>query len=142
MPDPLESIPLGQAEILREGWEVQVWALGDQVSLAMATADVLVRRGLSVGVVNGRFVKPLDQRLLDSQARLAKVFVTIENGVVSGGFGSAVAEHLGDAGFRGRVLRFGWPNEFIPQGTPAGLMEQYGLTPTAIAGQVLTALEG
>lgn len=142
MPDPLEPIALGQAEVLREGWEVQVWALGDQVSLAMATAEVLARRGFSVGVINGRFVKPLDQGLLDTQARLAKVFVTIENGVVSGGFGSAVAEYLGDIGFPGRVLRCGWPNEFIPQGTPAGLREQYGLTPEAIASRVAAVLEG
>ncbi len=142
MPETLDPIPLGQAEIVREGWEVQIWALGDMVPLAIQTAEQLAGQGFSTGVVNARFVKPLDRSLLDSQARFAKVFVTLENAVAAGGFGSAVEEHLNETAFRGRIVRCGWPDEFVPHGTPSILMEQYGLTPSAVAARVATAMKG
>ena len=141
MPDRLELIPPGKAEVVREGWEVQIWALGDMVPLALAAAEALAAGGLSVGVVNARFVTPLDGELLNAQARFAKVVATVENGVVAGGFGSAVTEHLTDAGYGGRLLRFGWPKEFVPHGTPATLMEEYGLTPAVIAAKISAAIE-
>ena len=141
-PDQFEEVPLGRAHVLREGWEIQIWALGDMLPLAIATADRLVTKGYSVGVVNARFVAPLDEDLVLSQARLARAFVTIENGVVTGGFGSAVAECLADAGYQGRVIRNGWPKEFVPHGSPSILEEKHGLTPDAIAARVVNALAG
>lgn len=141
-PEQFTDIPVGTARVLREGWEVQIWALGDMLPMAIAVADRLVTKGYSVGVVNARFVAPLDNDLLQSQSRLARAFVTLENGVVAGGFGSVLAEHLLDGGYQGRVIRNGWPNEFVPHGTPAVLMEKYGLTPDAIAMRVLAALDG
>ena len=140
-PEQFADIPVGTARVLREGWEIQIWALGDMLPMAIAVADRLATKGYSVGVVNGRFVAPLDNDLLQSQSRLARAFVTIENGVVSGGFGSVLSEHLLDAGYQGRVIRNGWPNEFVPHGTPAILMEKYGLTPDAIALRVMAALD-
>jgi len=140
-PEQLETVPLGKARILREGWEIQIWALGDMVPLAMAVADRLVTKGFSTGVVNGRFVAPLDSDLICSQSKLARVFVTIENGVESGGFGSAVGETLSDAGFQGRVVRVGWPREFIPHGAASLLMEKYGLTADAVTARVLSVLD-
>lgn len=140
MPEAFSEIPLGQAQVLREGWEVQLWALGDMVPLALRTADVLRRRGVSVGVVNARFVRPIDSALLANQARLARVFMTIENGVVKGGFGSAVAETLRQSGFRGDVLNAGWPDQFVPQGGTAQLMSVYGLTPEPLADRVERSL--
>jgi 1-deoxy-D-xylulose-5-phosphate synthase len=101
---------------------------------------LLAQRGFSVGVVNPRFIKPLDGDLLRAQSKFASAFVTIENGVVNGGFGSAVEEGLNEIGFAGRVLRYGWPNEFIPHGARALLMEKYGLTPTALAHGVAEAM--
>ena len=95
-----------------------------------------------MGVVNARFVAPLDQELLKSQAKLARAFVTVENGVVSGGFGSGLTETLLDGGYQGRIIRAGWPNEFVPHGAAAILMEKYGLTPDAIATRVINALPG
>lgn len=141
MPDAFETLPLGKAEVLREGWEIQVWALGDMVPAALTLAGLLAERGYSVGVINARFVAPLDGDLLTAQARRAKAFVTLENGMAAGGFGSAVAEHLTERGYGGRIVRFGWPAEFVPQGSPARLLEQYGLTPPAMAARVLTALQ-
>lgn len=140
MPESFETVPLGRAKVLREGWEIQIWALGDMVPLALKTADVLGQRGVSVGVVNARFVCPLDRDLLESQSRLARVFVTLENGVVNGGFGSSVAECLMHLGFRGPVVRNGWPNEFLPQGGTMQLMELFGLTHESLADRISRSL--
>jgi 1-deoxy-D-xylulose-5-phosphate synthase len=141
-PEDFEDLALGKAVVVREGWEVQLWALGDMLPLAVEAADILATRGLSVGVVNGRFVAPLDTGLLREQATLSRAFVTIENGIAAGGFGSAVEEALVEQGYGGRVIRKGWPHEFVPHGAPALLMRQFGLTPEAIADGVMAALWG
>ena len=141
-PEPLDEIPHGQASVLREGWEIQFWALGDMIPMAIAAADRLVTKGYSAGVVNGRFVAPLDLDLLQTQAKLARAFVSLENGLANGGFGSAITESLADIGYLGRVIRIGWPDEFVPHGAPSILREKYGLTPEAIAERVVRALAG
>lgn len=135
-PEQFEEVTPGKARILREGWEIQLWALGDMIPVAMAAADILVTKGFSVGVVNARFVAPLDEELIESQSKLARAFVTIENGVAAGGFGTAVAETLGDLGYQGRIIRNGWPREFVPHGAPSILLAKYGLTAEAIAERV------
>jgi 1-deoxy-D-xylulose-5-phosphate synthase len=140
MPDHFEELTPGQARVLREGWEVQLWALGDMIPAAIQAADILAARGYSVGVVNGRFVDPIDRALLKSQARLAKAFITVENGMASGGFGSVIEECLVEMQYPGRILRLGWPREFVPHGASALLMEKYGLTPGAIADRVTSLL--
>jgi len=141
-PEPLDEIPHGQARVLREGWEIQFWALGDMIPMAIAAADRLVTKGYSAGVVNGRFVAPLDLNLLQTQAKLARAFVSLENGVANGGFGSAITESLADIGYQGRIIRNGWPDEFVPHGAPTILREKYGLTPEAIEEGVIRALAG
>ena len=110
-------------------------------ALAGDVADRLEADGVAAGVVDPRFIRPLDVALLKEQAYAARLFVTIENGAVRGGFGSAVQETLADFPFSGRVLRFGWPDEFIPHGPPEGLAEQYGLTAHSITEQVHAALD-
>ncbi len=135
-PDQFEEVVPGKARVLREGWEIQIWALGDMIPMAIAAADHLVTRGYSVGVVDARFVVPLDLDMISAQSQLARAFVTLENGVAAGGFGSAVSEALSDLGYQGRVIRNGWPREFIPHGAPAILLEKYGLTAGAIAERV------
>ncbi|MDD4871052.1 MAG: 1-deoxy-D-xylulose-5-phosphate synthase [Kiritimatiellae bacterium] len=134
------EIPVGSAEVIREGKEVQVWALGDMISLAEKASDLLKEKGISAGVVNPRFIRPLDVELIESQAKTCKVFVTIENGVASSGFGSGIEEVLISYGYSGRVLKFGWPDEFIPQGKSNLLMEKYGLTPDEIANFIANSL--
>ncbi len=138
IPENPPVLEIGKAEVIRPGTTVQIWALGDQIPVALQAATLLMARGLSVGVVNPRFVRPLDHDLMYAQAREAKIWVTLENGVAAGGFGSAMAEHLAKVGFNGPVLRFGWPDEFIPHGDPALLIERYGLTPGAIAESILS----
>ncbi|MDI6775426.1 MAG: 1-deoxy-D-xylulose-5-phosphate synthase [Verrucomicrobiota bacterium] len=135
-PEKLEPIEIGKAEVVRGAGEtpdIQFWALGDMIPLAEKAADLLTRKGVRAGVVNARFARPMDEELLARHGTTARVVATLENGVAKGGFGSGVEEFLSGQGFRGRVPRFGWPDEFIPHGDPATLMTEYGLTPDAIA---------
>jgi 1-deoxy-D-xylulose-5-phosphate synthase len=140
LPSQFQELPLGQAEILRPGSGLQIWALGDMIPLANEVADLLAReQGAKAGVVNARFIRPLDEAMLAKQAPDTKLFVTLENGNVAGGFGSGVEEALRKNGFGGRVLKFGWPDEFIPHGSQESLMNAYGLTPRAIAAAIRKA---
>jgi len=124
-------IPLGQAEVLRAGADVQFWALGTMVPEAEALAEKLAAAtGLSVGVVNARFAKPLDATLLVNQAKIAKLIVTFEDGAVTGGFGTGVLETLAEHGVRTPVLRLGWPDRFVGHATDVRtLRAAHGLAP-------------
>ena len=126
-PRPLE---IGKAEILQEGDDVVIWALGPMVHEALELSVRLkIEDGLSVGVVNARFSKPLDKSLLLKQARQSPLMVTMEDGVLSGGFGSAVLETLSDAHIRTPVYRIGWPDRFVDHGSDvASLREDAGLS--------------
>ena len=124
-------IPLGQAEVLRAGADVQFWALGTMVPEAEALAEKLAAAtGLSVGVVNARFAKPLDATLLVNQARAARLVVTFEDGAVTGGFGTGVLETLAEHGVATPVLRLGWPDRFVGHATDVRtLRAAHGLAP-------------
>jgi len=124
-------IPLGQAEVLRPGADVQLWALGTMVSEAEALAEKLsAATGLSVGVVNARFAKPIDATLLVDQAKAAKLIVTLEDGAVTGGFGTGALEILAEHGVRTPVLRLGWPDRFVGHATDVKtLRAAHGLSP-------------
>jgi len=141
LPAAYDEIPLERAEVLQEGREVQLWALGDMLPLAKKTAQLLAARGLQVGIVNPRFIVPLDRDLLVRQAAAARCIATFENGVITGGFGSRVAEVLAEAGYRGACLRFGWPGQFIPQGSFDAMAERFGLTAPAIAERIGSVLK-
>jgi 1-deoxy-D-xylulose-5-phosphate synthase len=142
-PAVIQPLPVGQAEIVlpvaaqESGPAVWLWALGDMVPLACDTAARLSASGVRAGVVNARFVKPLDKALLLEQASVARVFVTLENGAVAGGFGSAVREALCEQGVNVPVLAFGWPDAFVGQGTTRQLMDEHGLTPEHLAAAIL-----
>ncbi len=138
---PFPEIEFGQAEVVREGGEGTIWALGNMVAVAEAAAGRLRKAGRDFGVVNARFVKPLDRELLLSQAREGKKIVTLSEDPLAGGFGSAVGECLGEEG-RGSALRLriGLPDRFIPHGKIAELREQCGLTPEAVAEKIGRAM--
>ncbi|MEY3392886.1 MAG: 1-deoxy-D-xylulose-5-phosphate synthase [Verrucomicrobiota bacterium] len=124
-------IPLGRAEVLRPGADVQFWALGTMVPEAEALAERLAAAtGLAVGVVNARFAKPLDATLLVTQAKAAKLIVTLEDGAVTGGFGTGVLETLAEHGVPTPVLRLGWPDRFVGHATDVKtLRAAHGLAP-------------
>jgi 1-deoxy-D-xylulose-5-phosphate synthase len=140
LPDEPAPLPIGRAEVLREGGPVQFWALGDMLGIAERAADLLAAGGVTAGVVDARFVRPLDEDLLRRQAPRTRVIATLENGIVTGGFGSGVGERLAAMGFSGRILTFGWPDAFVPHGAPDLLRRQFGLVPERIAAAVRDVL--
>ena len=124
------TLPVGQAEMLRPGSNLMIWALGPMVHDALRIAEKLAaEEGLSCGVVNARFVKPLDRTLLLSQAACIPLLVTMEDHVLAGGFGSAVLEVLHEADCSVAVERIGWPDRFVEHGTNVdALRAAYGLS--------------
>jgi 1-deoxy-D-xylulose-5-phosphate synthase len=138
-PEPIE---IGRGEVLRGGERVALLGYGLGVSLALGAASELEARGLDVTVADARFAKPLDTALIDSLVAEHDLLVTIEDGVLMGGFGSAVGESLLDRGMAGEagLLRLGLPDRYVTHGKPALLREEIGLTPAAIAERVAQAV--
>ncbi len=132
-------LAVGHAEMVREGSNIMIWALGSMVQDALALAEKLTtEEKISVGVVNARFVKPLDRALLLSHAACIPLLVTMEDHVLSGGFGSAVLEALQEADCRTAVERIGWPDKFVEHGSSTELLRAtYGLAPEEIHRRVL-----
>ena len=144
VPEVLEPIVPGSADIFAAPSDGKVdiwfWALGDMLSLAEATSAALKELGLNSGIVNARFISPLDTSLLEQHANQARMIITLENGILTGGFGEAIESLLYAIDAPCRVLRCGWPREFIPQGKPCELMERFGLTAPAIVKRVTKVL--
>jgi 1-deoxy-D-xylulose-5-phosphate synthase len=132
-------LPIGHAEVLREGSNIMIWALGGMVQDALKLAARLsTEENISVGVVNARFVKPLDRALLLSHAACIPLLVTMEDHVLAGGFGSAVLEALQDANCPTAVERIGWPDKFVEHGSNVEVLRAaYGLSPEDIHRRVL-----
>jgi 1-deoxy-D-xylulose-5-phosphate synthase len=124
-------LPVGQAETVKVGTNIVIWALGPMVQEALKLAQRLEREeNISVGVVNARFIKPLDRTLLLSQAAVVPLLVTMEDNVLAGGFGSAVLEALQEAHCPTAVERIGWPDRFVEHGSSVELLRaNYGLAP-------------
>ncbi len=136
-------LPLGKAEVLRAGVDIQLWALGSMVPDALQLAEKLsAQSGLSVGVVNARFAKPIDASLLAEQAKSAQLIVTLEDGAVTGGFGPGVLEALAEHGVRTPVVRLGWPDRFVGHATDVKtLRAANGLSPDQMLATVKAALK-
>jgi 1-deoxy-D-xylulose-5-phosphate synthase len=133
------ALPIGHAEVLREGSNIMIWALGPMVQDALKLAARLeAEENVSVGVVNARFVKPLDRTLLLSHAACIPLLVTMEDHVITGGFGSAVLEVLQEADCPVALERIGWPDKFVEHGNNVEtLRAAYGLAPDDIFRRVL-----
>lgn len=127
--EPLHTLPIGKAEELKTGTDICLWAAGSMVAEAVKAADALAEKGISAGVVNMRFVKPLDTELLVKTAMQCKKIVTLEEGTIEGGAGSEVLETLNDNGLLGevKVLNLGIPDKYIPHGDKKLLMRDIGL---------------
>jgi 1-deoxy-D-xylulose-5-phosphate synthase len=137
----LHRVPIGKAEVVREGEDLLILAIGASVYPSLKAADELEKQGYQATVVNARFVKPLDESLiLNLAARRGRV-LTVEENVLHGGFGSAVAELLLDRGLLVPVKRLGIPDVFVEHGAPSILREKYGLDAKGIAQSALELLE-
>lgn len=135
---PLE---LGKAEVIAWGDDVVLLAYGTLLTNCARAADLLRQEGLSVGVVNARFVKPLDREVVARALEEGALLVTVEEGTLEGGFGSAVLEAANAAGLDTRqVLRLGLPDRFVEHGERGELLESLGLDPAGIRDAVLQAL--
>jgi 1-deoxy-D-xylulose-5-phosphate synthase len=138
-PEP-QALPVGKAEVISNGSDVAILGLGTMLPMAMDLAQRLERDGFSAAVINPRFIKPLDREVLESYARRVAAFVTIEDHVKMGGFGSAVLEALEEMAFAVPVVRIGWPDRFIEHGKVDSLREKYGLTAAEAYAQVAPLL--
>lgn len=135
--DPEPAIlPIGKGELLREGTDVAIVAIGVTVWPAMKAAERLAQEGISAAVVNARFAKPLDTELILKTAKNVRCLVTVEEGCKMGGFGSAVLEALSEAGLMLRTKVLGLPDWYIEQGPQDLLRERYGLTADGIYNSV------
>ncbi len=126
-PEP-EVLPIGKAEVLADGSDVAVLGLGPMISMAWELAGRLERDGYSAAVINPRFIKPLDREVIETYARRVAAFVTFEDHVKMGGFGSAVLEVLEEIGSKVPVVRIGWPDQFIEHGKIEDLRARHGVT--------------
>jgi 1-deoxy-D-xylulose-5-phosphate synthase len=133
MDDAPQALPIGKGELLKDGTDVAIIAIGVSVWQAHQAAERLRQEGVSTAVVNARFAKPLDQELIASVAKRVRYVVTVEEGCRMGGFGSAVLESLSDAGITGVMTKvLGLPDWYIEQGPQDLLRERYGLTAEGI----------
>jgi 1-deoxy-D-xylulose-5-phosphate synthase len=123
-----QALAIGKAEVLKDGSEVAILGLGPMITLARHLSERLEADGYSAAVINPRFVKPIDREMLETYGRRVAAFVTFEDHVKMGGFGSAVIEALEDLGIKVPVIRIGWPDKFIEHGKVDDLRARYGLT--------------
>jgi 1-deoxy-D-xylulose-5-phosphate synthase len=144
LPEQPIEIPIGTGEILQEGEHVAILGYGTGVQKALGAAGILEEHGITATVADARFAKPIDAGLAAQLAAEHELLVTVEEGVLAGGFGSAVWETLNDAGVTGagraHILRVGLPDRYVTHGAPALLHAEVGYTPERIAERILAAV--
>jgi 1-deoxy-D-xylulose-5-phosphate synthase len=140
LPDEPRPVAIGTGEILREGERVAIVGYGTGVQKALEAADLLREHDLDVTVADARFAKPIDAGLMAQLAAEHDLLVTVEEGVLMGGFGSAVWESLSEGGLAPRILRVGLPDRYVTHGKPALLHEEVGFTGERIAERIESAV--
>jgi 1-deoxy-D-xylulose-5-phosphate synthase len=141
LPAQPRAIEIGTGEILREGdGKVALLGYGSGVGKALAAAELLAEHGVRATVADARFAKPIDAGLVAQLQAEHELLVTVEEGVLAGGFGTGVWETLSDSGIASRILRVGLPDRYVTHGAPALLHEEVGFTGQAIADRVLAAI--
>ena len=123
-----QILEIGKAEVIADGTDIALIGLGNMFEMAEATRDQLEEMGYSVALINPRWIKPLDSACLEKYAAQCPLVMTFEDHTICNGFGSAVIEHLNDAGLKTQVERIGWPDQFVEHGRPDILREKHGLT--------------
>jgi 1-deoxy-D-xylulose-5-phosphate synthase len=133
-----EPVKLGKSQVISEGEGVCLLALGSMVKPAAGSLSILKEDGINAGLVNARFIKPLDEDLLKELPRKFNLIVTLEEGSLDCGFGSAVLEFYEKAGIfrKVRVVRIGFPNQFIPGAGRDKLLNVYGLSGPSLAKKI------
>jgi 1-deoxy-D-xylulose-5-phosphate synthase len=139
--EELKKIPIGTWEVLREGRDLAILTFGTTISMALEAAEKLAKDNISVKVVNARFIKPMDEKMLHDLLESNIPILTIEEAVLQGGFGSAVLEFAHDHGYHQAVInRMGIPDRFIEHGSVKELLNEIGLTTAHIIDRVKTII--
>lgn len=133
-------LEIGKSEVIRHGKQVAIVALGNMVEVALDTAAMLEEKGISTAVINARWIKPLDAATIEFFARGCEVLCTMEDHVLTNGFGCSVMELLADQHITTPVVRIGWPDQFIEHGTVPILRAKHGLTAEAAVEKIIAAL--
>ncbi len=133
---PFEELKVGKGQLIREGKEAAIITIGHPGNFALEAASKLEKENITVAVYNMRFLKPLDEELLHHAFKNFENIITVEDGTIVGGLGSAVLEFMMDNGYKASVRRLGVPDEFIEQGTPDQLHRQCGFDAQSIADTV------
>jgi 1-deoxy-D-xylulose-5-phosphate synthase len=134
---PLSPIEFGKGELLAKGEDVLIIAYGSMALDSLDAIKLLGKRRIHPSLINARFAKPLDKELIAEHVARKRFVVTVEEHALAGGFGSAVAEFLPEAGFKGRLLRLGIDDRFVEHGSRGELLDMLRLTPPAVADRVL-----
>ncbi len=140
---PYRTIPIGTWEMLAEGRDACLLAVGAMVETAEGVREDLLKEGIAVGVVNCRFVKPVDGEMLRGLAARYPVLVTLEENALRGGFGSGVHEFLNEAGPPVAALHHvGVPDRFVTHGSMAQLLDEVGLSPARLVPRIRALVRG
>ncbi len=137
-----KKIEIGSWEILKNGKDIVILAVGKYVKRALETAEILNRYGFKPTVVNARFIKPMDYKMLKDLLNMNELIITMEDGVLNGGFGSGIAEYIMDNGYHNRLIRFGIPDRFVEHGKVELLEKDLGLLPEQMAERIKDVLMG
>jgi 1-deoxy-D-xylulose-5-phosphate synthase len=130
------ALEIGRAEVLQDGSEVAIFALGAMVAEAERLERLMAAEGYSVALINARFAKPVDAECIARYGQRCGLLITMEDHVLAGGFGSAVLETLNAQQIDVPVVRVGWPDEFIEHGKVEALRAKHGLTAEAALARV------
>src|SRR5467141_3967591 len=139
-PEP-KLLEIGKAEVVQHGRDVAIFGLGNMFEVAEEAARKLESQGISVALINPRWIKPMDTGTLEFFARSVEVVCTIEDHVLHNGFGCAVMEHLHSQMINTPVVRIGWPDQFVEHGTIPILRKKHGITADALVEKVLPLLK-
>lgn len=138
----MKALPIGKGERLKEGKDLAVLTIGTMANSAQKAIEMIENEHkVSIALYDIRFLKPMDQELLNEVAKKFKKIVTIEDGVIQGGFGSAVLEFMSDNNYHNEVIRLGVPDTFVEHGTPEELYNMLGLDAEGIAESLKKSLK-
>jgi len=137
---PFAEIPVGRARLIREGSDIAVLSIGHPGNFVVDAAAGLRSQGISVMHYDMRFANPLDEEVLHDVMKSFKKIITVEDGVIKGGFGTAVLEFAADHGYTPEIRRMGIPDYFVEHGTQQELWRECGYDAEGIRGAILEAV--
>ena len=139
--DESKDIQQGKAEIIKNGEDITIIAIGKMVARAMEVANILEEKGINAEVINARFLKPLDDETITNSINKTKAVITIEDNIIEGALGTKIEELIVEKDIQAKVKKIGYPDKFIKHGTPQELEKIYGLDAENIANNCVKILE-